>query len=178
MPICIQGVASPCETTMLHNDCRPQLLACQAFQQGSIFSGACQGLNLGVVTAIAAPASLRATFRGGGGHAGALLMPQRADASLAAAELALQVESATLAHGERSRSSGCSLWPCLFRQCDCREPDALRAFGQVGLRMPGSERCPRWRTSASQDLQWETSQALHFHRTFWGTIKSAVSHEP
>lgn len=58
-----------------------------------------QGLQLGVVTAIAAPAALRVTFRGGGGHAGALLMPQRNDASLAAAELALHVEEATLEHG-------------------------------------------------------------------------------
>lgn len=61
---------------------------------------ALQGLQLGVVTAIAAPAALRVTFRGGGGHAGALLMHRRADVGLAAAELALHVESATLAHGE------------------------------------------------------------------------------
>lgn len=53
-----------------------------------------------MVTAIAAPAALRVTFRGGGGHAGALLMHLRADAGLAAAELALHVESATLAHSE------------------------------------------------------------------------------
>lgn len=59
-----------------------------------------QGLQLGVVTAIAAPAALRVTFGGGGGHAGALLMPLRTDASLAAAELALHVEAATLAHGD------------------------------------------------------------------------------
>jgi ureidoglycolate amidohydrolase len=58
-----------------------------------------QGLQLGVVTAIAAPAALRITFIGGGGHAGALLMHRRADAALAAAELALHVEKATLAHG-------------------------------------------------------------------------------
>lgn len=36
-----------------------------------------EGLQLGVVTAIAAPAALRVTFKGGGGHAGALLMPDR-----------------------------------------------------------------------------------------------------
>jgi len=66
----------------------------------SILKSALQGLQLGVVTAIAAPAALRVTFRGGGGHAGALLMHRRADAGLAAAELALHVESATLAHGE------------------------------------------------------------------------------
>lgn len=58
-----------------------------------------QGLQLGVVTAIAAPAALRISFAGSGGHAGALLMHRRADASLAAAELALHVEAATLVHG-------------------------------------------------------------------------------
>ena len=63
-----------------------------------------QGLQLGVVTAIAAPAALRVAFGGGGGHAGALLMPLRTDASLAAAELALHVEAATLAHGEWKRT--------------------------------------------------------------------------
>ena len=34
-------------------------------------------LQLGIVTAIAAPAALRVTFQGSGGHAGALLMPDR-----------------------------------------------------------------------------------------------------
>lgn len=58
-----------------------------------------QGLQLGVVTAIAAPATLRVAFHGSGGHAGALLMPLRQDAGLAAAELQLHVESATLEHG-------------------------------------------------------------------------------
>jgi ureidoglycolate amidohydrolase len=57
------------------------------------------GLALGVVTAIAAPASLRVQVEGQGGHAGALLMPYRHDAFLAAAELALAVESAAKATG-------------------------------------------------------------------------------
>ena len=47
---------------------------------------------LGVVRAIAAPASLRVTVNGQGGHAGAVLMPDRRDAFLAAAEIALAVE--------------------------------------------------------------------------------------
>jgi N-carbamoyl-L-amino-acid hydrolase len=54
---------------------------------------------LGVVTAIAAPASLRVTIDGEGGHAGAVLMPDRRDAFLAAAEVALAVEAAALATG-------------------------------------------------------------------------------
>ena len=36
-----------------------------------------EGVQIGVVTAIAAPASFRVQFNGDGGHAGALLMPDR-----------------------------------------------------------------------------------------------------
>jgi ureidoglycolate amidohydrolase len=51
-------------------------------------------IPLGVVTAIAAPASLRIIIEGEGGHAGAVLMPDRRDAFSAAAEIALALESA------------------------------------------------------------------------------------
>jgi ureidoglycolate amidohydrolase len=51
-------------------------------------------IPLGVVTAIAAPASLRIFIEGSGGHAGAVLMPDRRDAFLAAAEIALAIERA------------------------------------------------------------------------------------
>jgi ureidoglycolate amidohydrolase len=49
-------------------------------------------IPLGVVTKIAAPASFRVTMEGSGGHAGALLMPDRRDALCAAAEFILAVE--------------------------------------------------------------------------------------
>jgi ureidoglycolate amidohydrolase len=58
-----------------------------------------QNIPLGVVTAIAAPASLRLTITGEGGHAGAVLMPVRHDAFLAAAEIALAVEHAVKSTG-------------------------------------------------------------------------------
>jgi N-carbamoyl-L-amino-acid hydrolase len=58
-----------------------------------------QAIPLGVVTSIAAPASLRVTIEGSGGHAGAVLMPDRRDALCAAAELVLAVEKAALASG-------------------------------------------------------------------------------
>jgi ureidoglycolate amidohydrolase len=51
---------------------------------------------LGIVTAIAAPAGFKVTIEGEGGHAGAVLMPDRHDAFLAAAEIALAVESSAL----------------------------------------------------------------------------------
>jgi N-carbamoyl-L-amino-acid hydrolase len=54
---------------------------------------------LGVVTAIAAPSGLRVTVEGEGGHAGAVLMPDRKDAFLAAAEISLAVERSVLATG-------------------------------------------------------------------------------
>jgi ureidoglycolate amidohydrolase len=51
-------------------------------------------IPIGVVTAIAAPASLRVRLQGEGGHAGAVLMPERRDALCAAAEIVLAVEQA------------------------------------------------------------------------------------
>jgi len=52
------------------------------------------GTALGVVTAIAAPSSLRIWIEGEGGHAGAVLMPSRRDALCAAAEITLALEAA------------------------------------------------------------------------------------
>jgi N-carbamoyl-L-amino-acid hydrolase len=56
-------------------------------------------IPIGAVTAIAAPASLRAWLQGEGGHAGAVLMPQRKDALCAAAEVILAVEAAARSSG-------------------------------------------------------------------------------
>ncbi|WP_035348158.1 M20 family metallo-hydrolase [Edaphobacter aggregans] len=47
---------------------------------------------IGIVTNIAAPAGLRIAVEGEGGHAGAVLMPDRKDAFCAAAEIVLAVE--------------------------------------------------------------------------------------
>ncbi|QDT68958.1 N-carbamoyl-L-amino acid hydrolase [Planctomycetes bacterium MalM25] len=51
------------------------------------------GLPIGVVTAIAAPATLEFALEGEGGHAGAVLMPRRHDALAAAAEMVVAIES-------------------------------------------------------------------------------------
>jgi ureidoglycolate amidohydrolase len=56
-------------------------------------------MDVGVVAAIAAPASLRISIEGEGGHAGAVLMRDRHDAFLAAAEIALAVEWAARSTG-------------------------------------------------------------------------------
>jgi N-carbamoyl-L-amino-acid hydrolase len=58
-----------------------------------------EGIPIGIVTNIAAPAGYRFTITGFGGHAGALLMPDRKDALCAAAELILSVEKRTFATG-------------------------------------------------------------------------------
>jgi len=58
-----------------------------------------RGIPVGIVTAIAAPATLTIAAEGEGGHAGGVLMPDRHDAFLAAAEIALAVEAAARATG-------------------------------------------------------------------------------
>ncbi|XP_077248107.1 ureidoglycolate amidohydrolase isoform X2 [Tasmannia lanceolata] len=66
-------------------------------EQGPILEE--EGISIGIVTAIAAPASIKVDFEGNGGHAGAVLMSSRNDAGLAAAELALAVEKHVLESG-------------------------------------------------------------------------------
>ncbi len=61
-------------------------------EQGPLLERQC--LPLGIVSSIAAPASLRMVVEGSGGHAGAVLMSERQDALCAAAELVLAVENA------------------------------------------------------------------------------------
>jgi N-carbamoyl-L-amino-acid hydrolase len=58
-----------------------------------------EGLDLGLVTHIAAPASQRITIDGEGGHAGGKLMPGRKDALAAASELILALEAAAKSTG-------------------------------------------------------------------------------
>ena len=61
-------------------------------EQGPLLEQA--GVPIGVVKAIAAPGAFRVTYEGSGGHAGAVLMPERRDALLPAAKLALDVDAA------------------------------------------------------------------------------------
>jgi N-carbamoyl-L-amino-acid hydrolase len=58
-----------------------------------------QQIPFGIVTKIAAPASLRVLIEGSGGHAGGVLMPDRRDALCAAAEIVLAVETAASTSG-------------------------------------------------------------------------------
>jgi N-carbamoyl-L-amino-acid hydrolase len=58
-----------------------------------------ENIPVGVVKSIAAPSTLRLRLTGVGGHAGAMLMPDRHDALLAGAEISLAVEQAALTSG-------------------------------------------------------------------------------
>ena len=67
------------------------------------------GLPIGVVTAIAAPATLRVQMTGEGGHAGAVLMPDRHDPVLAASELMLAVDRIARGTGNLNSVATCGL---------------------------------------------------------------------
>lgn len=66
-------------------------------EQGPILEQ--HNIPIGIVTAIAAPATLKVEITGVGGHAGAVLMADRHDAFLAAAEIALAVEACARSSG-------------------------------------------------------------------------------
>jgi ureidoglycolate amidohydrolase len=66
-------------------------------EQGPLLES--EGIDLGLVTHIAAPASVKILIEGEGGHAGGKLMTGRKDALTAAAELILALESAAKSTG-------------------------------------------------------------------------------
>jgi len=77
-------------------------------EQGPLLERQC--LPLGIVSSIAAPASLRMAVEGSGGHAGAVLMSERQDALCAAAELVLAVENA--AHATKAADTVATVGVC------------------------------------------------------------------
>ena len=99
-----------------------------------------EGLPLGIVTAIAAPAGYRFVIEGIGGHAGALLMPDRRDALCAASEIILSIEKHALATGviDTVATVGtCDVYPGAVNsvpsrvtlQVDIRDIDPIRREG-------------------------------------------------
>ncbi len=66
-------------------------------EQGPLLERA--NLDIGAVTAIAAPAALRVRYTGPGGHAGGVMMADRRDPLLAASRLALEVDAAARESG-------------------------------------------------------------------------------
>jgi len=107
-------------------------------EQGPLLERA--GEPIGIVTAIAAPAGYRFTIEGMGGHAGALLMPDRRDALCAAAELILSIEKHTVATGATDSVATvgtCDVYPGAVNsvpsrvtlQLDIRDTDPARREG-------------------------------------------------
>ena len=103
-----------------------------------------EGVQIGLVTSIAAPAGYRFTIAGFGGHAGALLMPDRKDALCVAAELILAIERHTLAANAASGAAdsvatvgACEVYPGTVNsvpsrvvlQLDIRDIDPQRREG-------------------------------------------------
>jgi N-carbamoyl-L-amino-acid hydrolase len=127
-----------------------------------------EGLPLGIVSSIAAPAGYRFTINGFGGHAGALLMPDRRDALCAASELILSIERHALAANAASGSSDtvatvgtCSVFPGAVNsvpsrvvlQLDIRDTDPERRESVMkAVRADYAEIADRRRVSIEEEL--------------------------
>jgi ureidoglycolate amidohydrolase len=123
-----------------------------------------EGISIGIVTSIAAPAGYRFTITGFGGHAGALLMPDRKDALCAAAELILSVEKHALATGvvDTVATVGtCEVHPgavnsvpsCVVLQLDIRDTDPDRREAVMrAIRRDCEELRQRRKVAITEDL--------------------------
>ncbi|HUX45554.1 MAG TPA: M20 family metallo-hydrolase [Terracidiphilus sp.] len=100
------------------------------------------GTDVGLVTHIAAPASMRIALEGEGGHAGGKLMPGRKDALAAAAEVILALEAAAKQTGAMDTVGTvgvCEVFPGavnsipsrVLLEADIRDIDAERRDGVV-----------------------------------------------
>ncbi len=128
------GFTGPLSSVRLPDGCYAAFVELH-IEQGPLLEQ--HNIALGVVTAIAAPASLRVVIEGEGGHAGAVLMPDRRDALLAAAEIALRVEAAARSTGARDTVGTvglCNVFPgaCnsipsrVYMEVDVRDIDGAR----------------------------------------------------
>jgi ureidoglycolate amidohydrolase len=107
-------------------------------EQGPLLEN--ENIPIGVIEKIAAPSTLRVQLVGVGGHAGAILMPERHDAGLAGAEISLAVENA-------ARNSG--------------SPDTVGTTGVFRIE-PGavnSVPCRAWLEIDLRDTQVKTRDA-------------------
>ena len=111
---------------------------------------------LGIVTSIAAPASLRISIEGAGGHAGGVLMPDRKDALCAAAELILAIETA-------ARSGGAADTVATVGMCEVF-PGAVNSIpSRVGMTLDIRDTDLARRDSAMQSIE-RASQSISANR--------------
>jgi ureidoglycolate amidohydrolase len=92
----VGGCSGELNSVRLPKDCYTAFVELH-IEQGPILER--ENLAIGIVEKIAAPSTLRLQLTGEGGHAGAVLMPERHDAGLAGAEIALAVEQAVKSTG-------------------------------------------------------------------------------
>ena len=127
-----------------------------------------EGSSIGIVTSIAAPAAYRFIIDGFGGHAGALLMPDRRDALCAASEMVLSIERHSLAANTASGSSDavatvgtCDVFPGavnsvpsrVLLQLDIRDTDPNRRESVMrSVRMGNAEIAARRRVTIKEEL--------------------------
>ena len=101
-----------------------------------------KGIPIGVVTAIAAPATLHIRLEGAGGHAGAVLMPERKDALVCGAEIAQTIETIALSTGSIDSVATVGIFDIhpravnsipskVFMTVDVRDTDLARRDGMV-----------------------------------------------
>lgn len=90
------GCTGTMDSVRLAKDCYAAFVELH-IEQGPILER--ENTAVGIVEKIAGPSTLRMELTGVGGHAGAVLMPERHDAGLAGAEIALAVERAVTASG-------------------------------------------------------------------------------
>ncbi len=101
------GCTGPLESVRLAPGCYHSFVELH-IEQGPLLEQ--EGIPIGLVEAIAGPSAYRVSLRGEGGHAGAVLMPVRHDASLAAAEIALAVERGAKGSGSPDTVGTTGVW--------------------------------------------------------------------
>jgi ureidoglycolate amidohydrolase len=101
------NLADPLENVALPRDFYSAFVELH-IEQGPLLEQ--DNIPIGLVQAIAGPSAYRVRIKGEGGHAGAVLMPGRRDASLAASELALAVERAALDSGSPDTVATTGKW--------------------------------------------------------------------
>jgi ureidoglycolate amidohydrolase len=130
-------------------------------EQGPLLEA--EGLAIGIVEKIAAPAAHRLKLTGEGGHAGAVLMPDRHDAGLGAAEISLALEKLVLTLGSPDgvgTTGVLHLHPGAINsipaeallEIDLRDTDhAARQAVEAALRQAAESICSR----RALQLQWD-----------------------
>jgi N-carbamoyl-L-amino-acid hydrolase len=150
------GYAGSLDSIRLPKNCYAAFVELH-IEQGPILER--ENTAIGIVEKIAAPSTLRMQLTGVGGHAGAVLMPERRDAGLAGAEIALAVERAMTGTGSpdtvgttgvfRIEPGAVNSVPCrAWLEIDVRDTNvATRDAALVQIETAAAEICQRRRVT-------------------------------